>query len=275
MEAGGPVAPRRPNTPVCLPRCTSLSAPAPVQSMAQTCTGRSGAGTATDCPSPTSGFPAPSSANSPRPPIPKAPRSSCPEPHETARLLRVTADAEHRNRADADRSAESRQWASQDEFENTGAPIGYAPDRHFSTSCSWRRRTGCIPHSCIRHLNGPTYGTTYAARQRPSITFRCSSGSDTARKDLLHTAVCHPCSWTSTEPPLRTIRTAPSGGRTVHGRGRCVRTAQTGPDGPHRRAIRPSRRRPSGHHSGSKRRGARARLSGPVPACRADTRGVP
>ncbi|MFI6494410.1 Acg family FMN-binding oxidoreductase [Streptomyces sp. NPDC050564] len=45
-----------------------------------------------------------------------------PEPHETARLLRVTADAEHRNRADADRSAESRRWASRDEFENTGIP---------------------------------------------------------------------------------------------------------------------------------------------------------
>ena len=38
-----------------------------------------------------------------------------PAPPETARLLRVVAEAEHRNRADTDRGMESRRWLHPDE----------------------------------------------------------------------------------------------------------------------------------------------------------------
>lgn len=46
-----------------------------------------------------------------------------PAPAETARLLRVTAEAEHRNRSDADRGAESRRWVRRDPDEPTGAGL--------------------------------------------------------------------------------------------------------------------------------------------------------
>ena len=42
-----------------------------------------------------------------------------PAPGDTARLLRVTAEAEHRNRSDADRGAESRRWVHRDPGEPT------------------------------------------------------------------------------------------------------------------------------------------------------------
>lgn len=37
-----------------------------------------------------------------------------PDPVETARLLRLTAEAEHRNRVDTDRAAESNRWVHRD-----------------------------------------------------------------------------------------------------------------------------------------------------------------
>jgi nitroreductase len=40
-----------------------------------------------------------------------------PTPDETARLLRLTAEAEHRNRTDPDRAAESRRWVRPDPYE--------------------------------------------------------------------------------------------------------------------------------------------------------------
>ena len=45
-----------------------------------------------------------------------------PDPHETDRLLRVTATAERRNHADPDRSVESRRWTGRDAGEDTGIP---------------------------------------------------------------------------------------------------------------------------------------------------------
>jgi Nitroreductase family. len=43
-------------------------------------------------------------------------------PGEAGRLLRVTAEAEHRNHSDPYRSAESRRWTSWDEASDTGIP---------------------------------------------------------------------------------------------------------------------------------------------------------
>jgi nitroreductase len=49
---------------------------------------------------------------------------SFPGPAETARLLRVAAEAEHRNRLDADRATESRRWVHRDpdDPKDTGLP---------------------------------------------------------------------------------------------------------------------------------------------------------
>lgn len=49
-----------------------------------------------------------------------------PDPPETVRLLRVTAEAEQRNRADADRSSESRRWLHPDVGASAGVGL---PDR--------------------------------------------------------------------------------------------------------------------------------------------------
>ena len=46
-----------------------------------------------------------------------------PEVAETARLLRVTAEAEHRNRLDADRGTESRRWVHRDPDDAAGAGL--------------------------------------------------------------------------------------------------------------------------------------------------------
>jgi len=46
-----------------------------------------------------------------------------PAPVETARLLRVTAEAEHRNRSDPDRGAESRRWVHRDQDESTAVGL--------------------------------------------------------------------------------------------------------------------------------------------------------
>ncbi|MFJ6836767.1 Acg family FMN-binding oxidoreductase [Streptomyces sp. NPDC091209] len=43
-------------------------------------------------------------------------------PGEAGRLLRVTAEGEHRNHADPYRSAESRRWTGRDEADGTGIP---------------------------------------------------------------------------------------------------------------------------------------------------------
>ncbi|WP_330302107.1 MULTISPECIES: Acg family FMN-binding oxidoreductase [unclassified Streptomyces] len=43
-------------------------------------------------------------------------------PRETTRLLRVTAEAEHRNHADPSRSTESRRWTNRDGAADTGIP---------------------------------------------------------------------------------------------------------------------------------------------------------
>ncbi|MGW7611207.1 Acg family FMN-binding oxidoreductase [Streptomyces sp. NPDC054766] len=49
-------------------------------------------------------------------------KMTVPAPRETERLLRITAEAEHRNHFDPYRSAESRRWASRDEAADTGIP---------------------------------------------------------------------------------------------------------------------------------------------------------
>jgi len=49
-----------------------------------------------------------------------------PDPPETVRLLRVTAEAEHRNRVDTDRSSESRRWLHSDVGASAGVGL---PDR--------------------------------------------------------------------------------------------------------------------------------------------------
>jgi nitroreductase len=46
-----------------------------------------------------------------------------PEAAETARLLRVTAEAEHRNRRDADRATESRRWLHRDPHDTADAGL--------------------------------------------------------------------------------------------------------------------------------------------------------
>ncbi|MFF7886576.1 Acg family FMN-binding oxidoreductase [Streptomyces sp. NPDC020794] len=174
-------------------------------------------------------------------------------PRETARLLRITTEAERRNHADPARSAESRRWSSRDGAEDTGIPSAalgpqdtfeQLPMRDFSA----RRSLGRLPARPFERT--PAFASLSTGHDRRTDWLRAGQALECVllvatahglRTSLLHQAL----EWT--RPPRRPApRCIPLRPRSDAHPMR-LRPARASHAPSHTAALpRPRRRRPSG-----------------------------